>query len=357
MLKNFRTLLLLILFSPFASAITLTQVYVDSGEVGQGFIIKRLSQCYLVTPEHVIGNEFFANVITGTSKRALGEAEKLQTFGYDLSISLISGAANRECTSSINAFEPIDEKLKQTTMLSVSTVNSDGSKSLIPVTLIDVGLINLAIKTTSSEVSLYKGLSGSVVYANETPVGILQSVDAETGDGVVLRIDRAIETIRPFFASNFQPKRTLIKSPKDVNKTAKSIDYKITKWSHSPISPTLRVANINDGNTETTWAVKPDGNLISLTLDFDNVLQRINGFSLVNTEQNKARYPKDIEILSTRRASGSRGWTTVYSGTWVNSKGLFQETISPIKAKRLKIIFRSNWGSSDSLKVSELTLY
>jgi len=334
----------------------LTQVHVDAGEVGQGFLLKRLNNCYLVSPEHVLGNEFFASVITGTSKRALGEAEKLQVFGYDLSLSLVTGAAKKECTTPINGFQPIDDLLKSATSLSVSSINADGSKSLTPVSLIDAGLINLKVKP-ASDTPLYKGQSGSVVYHNITPIGILQSVDADTGEGSVLRFDRTIETIRPFFSSTFTANNIPAHKKTSKPTSSESIAYNITEWSHPPIESSNRVAHLFDQNTETTWSVKPDNKKVSLLLDFNNEMKVVNGVNFSGLLTDKFSLPKDIQILSTRRAKGSRGWTTIYSGTWINNKAQFDALFSPVKAKRMKIQFNSNWGNSDKLSVSEVTIF
>ncbi len=359
MMKKTKCIIILAALSlPLTSySASLTQVHVDAGEVGQGFLLKRLNNCYLVTPEHVLGDEFFANVITGTSKRALGEAEKLQVFGYDLSISLVTGAAQKECNTPINSFQPIDDLLKNATSASVSSINADGSKSLTPVSLIDAGLIYLRIKP-ASDMPLYKGQSGSVVFHRNTPIGILQSVDSNTGEGIVIRIDRTIETIRPFFSSTFTTSSAPLKQQAPTSTSSnQTINYSVTEWSHAPIDSSNRVAHLFDKKTETTWSVKPSGKIISLLLGFDNEMKVITGLKFSALLNDKSSMPKDIQILSTRRAKGSRGWTTIYSGTWINNQAQFNAVFAPVKAKRLKVIFNSNWGSADNLTVSELSVF
>lgn len=351
-MKNINRLILIatFIFPIIAQALNVTQVHVDAGEVGQGFLLKRLNNCFLVTPEHVLGDEFFSSVITGTSKRSLGEAERLQVFGYDLSLSEVTGAAQKECVTAINSFEPIDDLLKTVTSLSVSSINADGSKSLTPVSLTDAGLVNLIVKPTS-DMPLYKGLSGSLVFYNDTPVGMLQSVDSDTGEGSVLRIDRTIETIKPFFT-------TAISQPNAENASASpennTINYTVTEWSHPPLDSSYRVAHLFDQNPQTSWAVKPDGKKIRLLLDFNKELKVVNSLNFMAVIADKTSIPKDIQIMSTRRAEGSRGWTTIYSGTWLNTKTEFEALFAPIKAKRIKVIVSSNWGNTQKIGLTEL---
>ena len=332
----------------------ITQVHVDSGEVGQGFLIKRLNNCYLVSPEHVIGGAFFSSIKTGTKRRLLGEAEKIQTFGYDLSLSSVTGAANTKCITSINSFNGIDSLLNQTTAVSVSSVNSDGSKSLTPANLIEVGIVYLNIQPKDNEMQFYKGLSGSLVYSGDKPLGILQSIDADTGIGKVLRIDRLIETISPFFSSGFSthPQNNKIGNDTQAKKKIISIPYQLTQWSHKALSVSERISNLSDGDINTNWTVQPNGQ-ISFSLSFEEMTV-INGLTFTAGNVDKAMLPKHFEILSNRRKKGNRGWISVYSGTWLNSRSILDITMPPIKAKRLKVVFYSNWGNTSALSFSEL---
>lgn len=332
----------------------ITQVHVDSGEIGQGFLVKRLNNCYLVSPEHVIGDAFFSSIKTGTKRRLLGEAEKIQTFGYDLSLSSVTGAANTKCITSINSFNGIDSLLNQTTAVSVSSVNADGSKSLTPANLIEVGIVYLNIQPKDNEMQFYKGLSGSLVYSGDKPLGILQSIDAETGTGKVLRIDRLIETIRPFFSSGFSPTLKTNQVGNDIlsQKDIINIPYQLTQWSHKALSVSQRISNLSDGNTDTHWAIQSN-EAVDLSLSFEGMTV-INGITFTAGNVDKTMLPKHFEVLSNRREKGNRGWVSVYSGTWLNNHAILDVTITPIKAKRLKIIFYSHWGNSAALSFSEL---
>ena len=129
-MKKFNLLLPIIFFCILLAGATfangLTQVHIESGEVGQGFLLKRLNQCYLISPSHVLGNSFFATITTGTKTREIGEAEKVQVFGYDLAISNVNGISSANCVTDINAFNPLDTLLKNASLLTVSTINVDG---------------------------------------------------------------------------------------------------------------------------------------------------------------------------------------------------------------------------------------
>jgi len=339
-----------LLTSFFSQAVT--QVHVKSGEVGQGFLLNRLDQCYLVTPAHVIGNQFFASLMGGTNLRALGEAEPIQTFGYDLSILSVNGAIKKECYTNINQFESIDYLLQNATKLTISSVNADGSKSFVPVTLTDKALVYLRVRPDSSDFPLYKGLSGSLVFIDEIPIGMLQSIDSETGEGILLRLDRAIETIKPFFHASSIRKAPKAVQPKRV--TTQSIALSVEKWTQPPLDGDSRIANLLDGKNDTSWRVLPNSLPVSIELTTGGELKRINQLILSNHSGEKGTFVKDFEILSSRKASGKRGWNTIYSGTWLNNKTDIVINLPPTKAKRLMLIVHSHWGSQRALSLSEI---
>lgn len=351
----------LILVSTHVSAneVNLTQVHVNASEVGQGFLLKRLDNCYLITPNHVLGDSFFSNIIAGTKTRPYGEAQTIQSFGYDVALSSVRGAVQSSCLTSIQRFGGLDSILNNVKRVNVASVNVDGSKSLIAAELTDLDLIHFYLSPINEKDEFYKGMSGSVVFDEETPLGMLQSIDMTTGKAKVLRFDRLIETIRPFFASGFgknssQSKRGESETQmmaQDVNTS--SIPYSITEWNHHPIDNSLRVGHLNDGSVDTRWAVAPQKNKVELTLTFEK-MQLINQATLIAHADDKMSMPKDFEIFANRRSKGKRGWVAIKSATWLNLDERMDLKLPPTKAKRLKIVFRSSWGDGSRLEFSEL---
>jgi hypothetical protein len=96
---------------------------------------------------------------------------------------------------------------------------------------------------------------------------------------------------------------------------------------------------------------------VELLIDFNQQMQTIKALTLSNFMDDKTLFPKDIEILASRRGQGSRGWSSVYSGTWINNKPVFDVQIPPIKAKRLKLVIRSNWGNANQVGLSEIIIF
>lgn len=352
-------LALIFCLSTFSSSVVaLTQAHVYAGEVGQGFLLKRLETCYLVSPQHVIGDALFAEIITNTPAKSVGEAQLLETFGYDLALLTIDGSASNSCDTDISSFKPIDHLLGNTTSLSLKYVNQDGSQSYTTVDLSDASIQYLRVRPRSTNPPLYKGLSGSTLYSSDVPVGILQSIDANTNEGIVLRMDRVISTIAPFFSVNATSNK-LVQSKKKgaVLSSAEDLSLSPLNWSTTPIDRNHRLVNLLDSNPDTQWSAVFDGAMI--TLEFmigkGDKNYRFRSLELETNTTDVSSKPRDFEVLVSRKKEGRRGWTSIYAGTYLKNEDKKILNFAPVKAKRIRIRFASNWGGS-SLRLSNLKL-
>ena len=185
-----------------ANAEEINQVYVEGSDIGQGFTVKRLNQCYYITPLHVVENEPFLTLKGSDKLRSFGDGEPLQDFGYDLSVGLVIGAMAKYCGLDYNALSVDQTDIDRAKTVVVTTVNSNGLISRMPAVIEETSLTYLSAKSLSDDNTFYKGMSGSLVYSEKQLIGMLQSVDSSTGFGRVLRLDRLIETVKPLFSSS-----------------------------------------------------------------------------------------------------------------------------------------------------------
>jgi hypothetical protein len=356
MKKTTQIIIIFCLSAVSSLSLALTQAYVDAGEIGQGFLLKRLDTCYLVSPAHVIGEEFFAAIITNSNNHSTGEAEPLETFGYDLTLlRLEEGEAKEDCQDDIDSFKAIDSVLISATRANLNSVNADGSQSYVPLDLTDSGIQYLRVKARSNDMPLYKGLSGSVVYIKDIPVGILQSVDNNTNEGIVLRMDRVITTITPYFSANhFSNKITKIQKKGNLGG---GIPLSFQSWTHPPLNAQHRITHLLDNDPSTLWGTVFPNEPVSLVavLGDGTTSQTFTQLILGTAKKGSSSMPRDFEILVSTKLKGRRGWRSILSATWMKNKTTKVINFAPIKAKRMKIIFYSNWGG-ERLKISSISL-
>lgn len=347
----------------------ITPVFVEAGEIGQGFLLKRLDSCYLITPEHVVKDNFFANLTAANAARSKGEAVAIQNFGYDLSIMGVSGPATDDCGASFNQLTSTSadvlKQLQSASQLSVSTVSADGARTLTPVSISSVDLLRLYVQPIDAiNTPLYQGMSGSTVYVGQTPVGMLQSVDADSGQGLVLRIDRLLETIGPFFNDGLVAD---LANNTGLNALQQSVT--LSAWSHAP-SAGSNSNLLTDGDTATHWSYQPQQgpnynklgnyqahNPVRLTFSLGDNLQQLNSITLANHSKQRSSFIRDFEILANRSERSAQGWVPVYSGTWMLGQEQKEIDLSKanVAARQFMLVVHSHWqADAEQIVISEV---
>lgn len=351
-------LVFVLLLSAFRTAEAMPpQAFVKADENGQAVLMSRLNECYAVTPAHVIGDGFFATLVGGSSARANGEADLLQRFGYDLAVLRVTGAITDGCDFDLGAPFSLDRVLSVAGSGQIVSVNSDGSLSRRNVRVSDVGLLYLRVSPVGPESQLYKGLSGSLLVLDNAPAGILMSVDPQSEEGKVLRFDRAVETVRPFFGMTTGSLETPTASPKGADASEGNLAGTVESWSSPALSAEYRVSNLIDKNdTGTVWLAEPQGFPIEVVVDLQgdraHAVDRVVliGDGVVPPE----RLPRDFELLVSSRENG--GWMPVVTGTYFTSDGSREVAFAPVRARKVMLRIYSHWGDETGVGLAGLVI-
>ena len=332
------------------------QTFIRASEHGQAILINRLNECYAITPAHVIGTDFFATLTGSNGHKNKGEADLLQSFGYDLSVLHAKGNVSQNCSYDINNLPNIDKILSTTTMGNISSVNENGSITRRKNTVVNVGLIYIRIKPNTGADQLFKGLSGSLFVVSEQPIGILMSVDPKTGEGKVLRYDRAIETIKPFFQqSGIVTQTKPATSSMSSNTSLLSKGASIESWSNPTLAAQYRTENLIDGLIKTQWHAKATSYPLTITIKLNPSKSMVlNKVTLIGEGVEPKKLPRDFEILFSNKMKG--GWNVLGNGTYFMKDKSKTINIAPVKARRIMLKIYSNWGDSSSIGLSDMML-
>ena len=353
-----RALLLLILLQMFRTAEAIPpQAFLSAGEHGQAVLMSRLNECYAVTPAHVIGDGFFATLVGGSSSRPRGEADLLQRFGYDLAVLRVTGAISDGCDFDLGAPSSLDRVLSTAGSGLIVSVNSDGSLSRRNVRVSDVGLLYLRVSPVGPESQLFKGLSGSLLVLNDAPAGILMSVDPQSGEGKVLRFDRAVETVRPFFGMKTGSPITTTVLPEVADASEDNLAATVERWSSPALSAEYRVSNLIDEiGAGTGWLAAAQGFPIEVVVDLRGdgvqVVDRVVliGDGVVPPES----LPRDFELLVSSRENG--GWMPVVTGTYFTSDSSREVAFAPVRARKIMLRIYSHWGDEAGVGLAGLVI-
>ena len=354
------TLALLVLAGllPAAHAQPLS-VHVMASEVGQGILLHRLGSCYAVTPAHVLKDELFASVVGGLSEAPRGDADVLMEFGYDLSIMRVSGGVTRYCDEPLRRTGDVSALLASASRGFIHTVRRDGSVARQEVALVDSDMLYLRVKPPAGGEPLAKGMSGSLVYVNDTPAGMLMSVEGETGTGRVLRYDRLTETVAPFFsrgggATEERPEAPASDSPATA---VPSVTAEAVNWSAAPLTPEHRASNVLDSNPQQVWLARLEGFPVDIEVRLSaGQSVALNGIRLVTAGiENRKQTPKDYELMVSSKAAGEN-WLPLRSGTLFMRDEQTDIAFAPVKARRLLLRIHSNWGDTEAVGLAGLVI-
>ncbi|AOY86728.1 hypothetical protein BKP64_00240 [Marinobacter salinus] len=333
------------------------QAFVKAGENGQAVLMSRLNECYALTPAHVIGDGFFATLVGGSSARPRGEADLLQRFGYDLAVLRVTGAITDNCDFDLGGSFSLDRVLSTAANGQIVSVNSDGSLSRREVRVSDVGLLYLRVSPVGPENQLFKGLSGSLLALDDAPAGILMSVDPQTAEGKVLRFDRAVETVRPFFGMKTTSQGAESASLESEVANEGNLAEIVERWSSPAVSAEYRVSNLVDGvDAGTVWLAEPEGFPIEVVVDLKgDRVHPIDRVVLVGEGVTPLeRLPRDFELLVSTREDG--GWMPVFSGTYFTSDNSKLVVFAPVRARKIMLRIYSHWGDSMGVGLSDFVV-
>lgn len=339
---------MMLLASSQAPGAPLAQAFVRTTEEGQALLFRRLGECYAVTPAHVLAGGLFANLVGGHDRRPQGDGDLLQTFGYDLALLHVTGALERYCGGSLQTGSGLEQRLAVAERGTLVSVNGDGSLSLRRVTVSDVGLLYLRVRPEQERDQLFKGLSGSLLRIDHRPAGILMSVDADTGEGRVLRFDRMAETLRPFFGATRHRRSRIDHAPDTSVTTAAGPTPKVVSWNAPPLDATHRAANLVAGVEKIWYAAAASFPLeVELELPGDKA-RAIRGVRLVGRGVRPVnRLPRDFEILVSSRSDGH--WLPMASGSYMRTEQEKTVGFAPVRARRIMLRIYSNWGDATAV--------
>lgn len=346
---NYLPLLLLLFISSFSIASTKNiSVFVDAGgEAGQGLLVSHAGTCQAIVPTHVVKKSSFISAFGRGNKPAIGDALGITSFGYDLSVMQIDGELATECGPLFDSISRnVDSLINEDQRAQSNTVNPDGTVSRIPLTILDQSLTYVVVTPTYASDKLMKGMSGSLITVKGKPLGLLLSVDHISGAGKVIRIDRVLETISPYFHKS--PTATKV-AKKTFESTDKRIDGNIVEWSVPAVDGQHRAQNLLADNDELPpWLGNINKFPVSLVLSISNSSQELDKIILSGKglEENTA-LARQVEVLIDQ--SGTGRWRSLKAVTMPKEGGNTAVNLDRRKAHQIMLRIHNNWGNSQNI--------
>src|SRR5688572_4885625 len=179
-------------------------VFIQAAESGQGVLRARGSDCFVLTPLHVIGTTLGTIRVVG-DQATEGKAELLREFPGDLALLRLIDRGSLRC----DEWPPLSgfgAMLQTQTGGHLTTREPDGSRTLMQVGFRGMDAQRVFVRPSTTGDQLLKGMSGASLVINGALAGMLMSV--ENGDGNVLRLDDIMRLSDSFFAVDGKPRTT-----------------------------------------------------------------------------------------------------------------------------------------------------
>ncbi|WP_404409669.1 hypothetical protein LG272_03265 [Pseudidiomarina marina] len=200
------------LFSPLSYS---SDVLVSADfNVGQGFNYLVNGTCFVITPNHVMGDAKTANIMLPT--RQYFTADLAHVFDVDMAV-LESNIPEAQCNR--NTFLQVSDLKKlldvyQTGVLKTRLADGSVLQSKIVINTVDETEY-LAIKPERADEPFKQGYSGSILFVAEQAAGVLLEVDDQ--GGVVYRADALTNMLDDHFGVDDKPAAaTTTESPTDT---------------------------------------------------------------------------------------------------------------------------------------------
>jgi hypothetical protein len=329
-------------------------------------LIKRSDSCYLLTAGHVVGKATQAEVIGAGNKPQYGIAMLVALFpNYDLALLRVTGAVTSDCTADISELSrSIDDVVKRQESGVLSSVYDDGSMGRTQVEGVDTGPEFIRFAPRRQSESIAQGQSGSLVKIAERPAGILLSVEGG-GIGKALRFDFVTKLLEEFFRNPSigvvpDSRKVALGSPitaRAGNLLSGPDGAKLVSWNTSPARPDSNVNQLLDALAVDPWL----GKMLKgspIYLDFLLNGERVHVVSRVELMQAATEPParriKDYEVFF---SNDGVSWRSLYSGTLLHSEELKVIQFPPVRASRLRLAIRSNWGDPESVALKGIAAF
>lgn len=172
------------------------QVHVQGAETGQGVLRARGTECFVITPFHVVEASLATIGIVGeVAVRAQSQLER--RYAADLAILRIDGTTNLACASWPSPPD-LDALLATYNAGFILTRESDGSLSRMSVALRASDTDSIYVRPTAADDRITRTMSGSSLVLGGEIVGILLSV--EGNEGRIFQLDDVIRLTAGFFS-------------------------------------------------------------------------------------------------------------------------------------------------------------
>jgi len=290
-------------------------------EVGQGFLVSHLSECKIILPTHVAqdGAKHFRLV---GNRPVVGSLSQLIDLGDDVSIESVRGLTVRQCGHPLSLFSrDVDSAIRQSGRIVLRLVNGDGTSRDLAVSVIDNDHTEfLRVQPINPRGSISKGMSGALLYADRTVVGMLLNVNGRSGVGTVLRYDQIISKVESY-----------LRRADAVAQSGLVTGFgylKLAAWNAATVGEYPPEIVTSNEESDHVWNSRYDGSPIVLDFELATPDNKLSAIHFDARSVPAAERPEVVELLL-RSNKNSERWVSVKTSDLHYENDIATVTISP----------------------------
>lgn len=329
---------------------------------GQGFVVSHQGNCYVILPEHVHGKGRALTLSTG-SPPVVGEASVFHSFapGMDLSVAWVSGGLEGRCMDRFADLpRNIDSLIGPGGALTYVRVSAAGAVERVAARVVSMLYETMEIEVDeTSDATVFRGTSGSFVFAGDTPVGmIVRAPDDRRAE--VLRIDAIAGRLDRLLAGGIggaqakpgeQPPAAAVAEGSGLGGKAAGI----TRCSAEPVSPDNGCWAMASGAAP---LIVPPGS-VPLVIEIDLAGDVASAVSLVRVRsdvgEGGASPPKTV--LVERTTGGDRpAWLSFGRGDMSPLGSLEVRHGAAPRARAVRLTVLSSWNPELPLRIDGIEI-
>lgn len=322
-------------------------------EIGQAWFLRSGDRCLALLPQHVVA-EAGHPIFLGEGGQARSESVATVDLGDDVAVASVQGHTPATCATSMGSVSrAVDRLLRDSGIGSLRSLNGDGTVARLTVVVIDddgEGL--LRIKPTLESERIRKGHSGSLLLIDGTPAGMLLSVSARTGVGMVMRVDRLLRQVESHLrAASGAGASPASSSPGPAGPGAAG--WEVTGWNADPVAST-RSARwlLADG---AGWQARVTSWPAVLEFTHPAGIRMVTGLQLVaDPSAGEAQRPARIQVLVSVSA-GRPQWRSLVTTAPSYEDATASVRFPSTRARQIRVeIYRT--ADTDSLSLRKLSI-
>lgn len=312
---------------------------------GQGLVVAHRGNCYLLIPDHVRGRSPRLSISAGAPP-VIGEATVFHSFapGTDLAVAHVRDNLQGRCNDAYADLpQSVDRLLDRAEKASLVRVQASGQITRTTVSIVEILYDTLRVRLDEGQEGLYQGTSGSFLFVDDVPVGMMIEAPDER-NGIALRADSIADRTRRLLEGRLAAADAAAQPGPAAARSDAGLPITDIVCSAEPTTPDAGCSNLVSGAGP--LLVPAPGRPVTIEIELgsaDGKAAIVRSVELLTVPDDHAGPPKSIRIDLDSSQGAQRRWRSFGSGDMSPFGELSLSSGAGQFARRLRLTIATAW--------------